>query len=500
MSRMRDRILQQAGRSMKLVRIAVVGLLSGCASVPSPSTPSAADLALVGVTVVDVESGDLRPNHTVLIRGNYIVAVEPVGATPPLAGRVVDARDKYVIPGLWDMHVHLFRHGSGPRGQNRAAEFPLFLANGVTGVRDMWTDLDDIKLVRQWNRESDSGVLLAPRIQATGPVIDGAPPVWAGSLVAARADDAGALVDSLVRGGVNALKVYTRLQRDVYLALVSEARRRGLDVVGHVPASILAAEASDAGQRTIEHLQVTDDCSTDADEITKMRRESSSQGDPRVLARRLETYSDTLCSNLFERFVRNGTWQVPTLVVLRQAALRGDRSFLDAIRLHPGLRYVHQTEHDGWEAQSSQAVSRATPQGVELSRRALQNRLHIVGGMHRAGVPLLAGSDMGNPFLVAGFSLHDELAMLVSAGLTPLAALQASTSSPARYFHATDSLGTVAPGKLADLVVLDADPLRDIRNAQRIHAVVVNGRLLDRTELDAMLRGAEERAHESTPR
>ncbi len=155
--------------------------------------------------------------------------------------------------------------------------------------------------------------------------------------------------------------------------------------------------------------------------------------------------------------------------------------------LDPHLRYVADEERTAWAAQTQAIAQRTTPRQAELRRRRFQRSLDIVAGMQRAGVPILAGTDVGNPWLAAGFSLHDELTLFVQAGMPPLAALQTATINPARYLGALDSLGTIAEGKIADLVLLDANPLDDIRNTRRIRAVIVNGCILTRAALDSLL-------------
>jgi len=450
-----------------------------------PATPP--PLVIEHVTVVDVRNGRLLADHNLVVSGSRIVGLGPSGSiTTPNGARVVDGRNKFVIPGLWDMHVHLFNNATNPGTHEADWYFPLLIANGVTGVRDMWTDLNDIRLVREWNRQVAADRLVGPRIAPTGPLLDGAQPIWPNAVSLTSPERARTVVDSLTRGGVKTLKIYDGLSRDVYAAVVAEAKRLGVPLVGHVPAVLLGAEASDAGQRSIEHLHIKDDCSAAGVEAVR-RRSTGQAAEPGGRRRILAAHSDSLCAALFRKLVRNATWQDPVLVGRRQGLLRGDTAFVDPWRRDARLRYVRAPEAAQWEARSVDALVRATAESVDLGRREFQNLLHITGSMFRAGVPILAGSDVGNPYRVAGFSLHEELALLVQAGLTSLGALQAATLNPATFLNAADSLGSVIPGHLADLVVLDADPLSDISNTQKIHAVVLNGRYIDRASLDALL-------------
>ena len=464
----------------------VLACVAICVSREAPAQTRADDapFALTHVTVIDVTNGRTRPDQTLVVIGRRIAQVGPSGTiSVPSSARIIDARGKFVIPGLWDMHVHLFRHSSKESVDVHERYFPLFLANGVTGVRDMWTTIEDFQTVRRWRRDEAAGTLLGPRVMGSSTVVDGVPPFWPNSIVVTTAAEARRVVDSLVRGGAEFIKVYNSLPRDAYFAIVDESKRLGVPFAGHLPLSIRAAEASDAGQKSIEHLGFMDDCSTARDRIVELRQDTTlARPEGGIPALFLQTYSDSLCAALFRRFVKNGTWQVPTLSVPAQSTLA-----VDTLMLDPRLRYATDEERTAWAAQA-QATSRGTtPRQAEVRRRRFQKSLDIVAGMQRAGVPLLAGTDVGNPWLVAGFSLHDQLALFVKAGMPPLAALQTATINPARYFGALDSLGTIAAGKIADLVLLDGNPLNDIRNTRRIRAVVANGRLLHRAALDSLL-------------
>ncbi|HUR94414.1 MAG TPA: amidohydrolase family protein [Gemmatimonadales bacterium] len=450
-----------------------------------PRRPDPSPFALTHVTVIDVAGGPSRADQTLVVMGNRIARLGSSRRTSvPDGARVIDVHGKFVIPGLWDMHVHLFRHSANGPADVHERYFPLFLANGVTGVRDMWTSLEDFQTVRGWRRDEATGALLGPRVTGSSTIVDGVPTIWPNSIGVTTAAEARRVVDSLAQGGAEFIKVYTRLSRDAYFAVADEATRLGIPFAGHLPLSVSAAEASDAGQKSIEHLQFADDCSSARDQLVQLRIDTTLAQPKGGLAQLfLNTYSDSMCAALFRRFVRNGTWQVPTLVVLRNANL----GFDSTLTSDPYLRYVTNEERAAWTARKRAIAQRTTPQQAELRRRRFQKALDIVAAMQRAGVPILSGSDLGNPWLVAGYSLHDELALFVQAGMPPLAALQTATINPARYLGALDSLGTIAEGKIADLVLLDGNPLDDIRNTDRIRAVIVNGRLLTRTALDSLL-------------
>jgi len=455
---------------------AVLPLLALLACGPAAGSPA---LVLKGVTVIDMTGAAPRPGMTVVVRDGRIESVA-AEASVPEGARIVDAGGKFLIPGLWDMHVHLW--GSPER------LFPLFLANGVTGVRDMASPAEQIFRLRE---EVRSGKALGPRIVACGPQLDGPGPAPGHAIPVANAEEARQAVQSLKKMGADCVKPHDRVPRDAYFAVVEEAKRAGLPVEGHVPNEVTLAEASDAGQRSIEHLGgIFDACSSAAAEIERLKSapppKDPSEFPRRIAARgtlALDTYSPEICGRLFARFVRNGTWQVPTL------ATTYGRTFIDDLsrRDDPRLRYIPKEQRESWKPENDFFARFRTPEYVAYQKRYWAETLKVVGAMHRAGVPILAGTDLSLAYVYPGFSLHDELAFLVEAGLPPLEALKAATIGPARFLGLDGTLGTIEPGKITDLVLLDADPLADIRNTRRIAGVVVNGRWLGPEELKGML-------------
>lgn len=471
---------------MRLLRTALP--LAASAALVAPAlfaqgAPAGQTLVLTGVTVVDVREGRLVPNRTVVVKGNRIDAVTAGSARSiPDGARVIDAGGKYLIPGLWDMHVH--------SAAAAARELPVYLANGVTGVRNMHSTADTaLALVRGIKRQLAAGTLFGPRFLANGPIVDGPEPAQQGSVPVGTAAAARSAVDSLVAGGADFIKVYIRLPREAYFGVAEQAKRRKVPFVGHVPVSVRAEEAADAGQRSIEHTHELDwSCSTRGDSIRAafLADTAPSRATYRhARAGLTATWSGGQCAAAIAAMKRNGTWFVPTLVV-GWAPLAADSVAADsaAIGVVPG------TTLEWWWKENDQMPAEER----RVAEAELRSGVALVGLLHEAGVPLLAGSDTGNPFVVPGFSLHTELELLVRAGLSSLAALRTATVNPARFLEATDSLGTVEAGKLADLVLLDADPLADIRNAAKIRAVITDGRYLDRTALDLLLADARRAA------
>ncbi len=389
----------------------------------------------------------------------------------PAGAQIVDATGKFLIPGLWDMHVHWYSRDA----------FTLFIANGVTGVRQMFGNSDLLR----WRDQIAKGSLLGPRMVVASPIIDGPQPIWPNSIAVRNEDEGRKAVRRVKQWGADFVKVYALLPRDAYFAIADEAKQQGITFVGHVPNSVSSAEASDAGQKSIEHLTGILIASSDkeAELRDKLVKADSPQARGRVQTMALDTYNDKKAANLIAHFVKNQTWQCPTLTVLRSSAYLGEEKF----RRDGRLKYIPRLQQQRWNFR----LANRSGGDDAVEKKVLQKQFEIVGAMQKAGVPILAGTDRGNPFCFPGFSLHEELALLVIAGLTPVEALRSATLSPAKFFGLDQTLGTIEQGKIADLVLLDANPLLDIRNTQRINAVVSNGRLFDRKALDKMLGDAE---------
>jgi imidazolonepropionase-like amidohydrolase len=471
----------------------------------SAPTPSRA-VVFTHVAVVDVERGQLAHDYTVVVSGNRIAAMGP-NPRIPTGARVINARGKFLIPGLWDMHSH---------SMDRWAWSSLLnVANGVTGFRDPGAVKPEQEIVAL-RRAVEAGAAFGPRFVASGRIIDGSPKsratyVAVDSPAAMRAE-----MQRRQQAGLDFIKVYTNLSRDVFLAAAAEAQRIDIPLVGHVPLAVTAAEASDAGMRSIEHsYRHRMACATAEDVIRRQLRDlvtlralgedqryGATEDSAFVLG--VNTYSPEKCRQLGERFARNGTWFVPTLVEM-QTRFNPDYPLSDEFANRfkdPRLRYVSPARIVQWRTtmaldagvlQGQFTYGPRGPDTVFAERdREVANRLRMPADLQRGGAPLLAGTDVDNtfPFLFFGFSLHDELALLVKGGLTPLAALQSATINPARFLKREMELGTVTEGKLADLVLLEANPLENIEHTKRIAAVVMNGRYLSRTELDRLLNQA----------
>lgn len=437
-------------------------------------------LAITGATIIDPATGKRTERSTVLISGTRIVKVGKDGGVKlPREATVYNAAGKFVIPGLWDMHVHAFNNFAPSRigTTNKDSYFPLFLANGVTGIRDMASDADDRAIARTWRTEMERGGL-GPRVAVGSNIVDGDPPFMPGPALVKNADEARAMVRRMKADGAEYIKIYWMLSPEAFDAIADESKKLGISFVGHVPFAISAFAASDKGQKSIEHgTGIVETCSSKEEELRK--KEWSPEVDKEMKA----TFDMEKCRRLFRTFKRNDTYSVPTAVLHRGMLLYDVKEF----RARPALAFISNTEIAEWEA-SPQLVKSLGP---EERQREFAQLLRIIGAMHDEGAPLLAGTDNNNPFVVPGFDLLDELEIFVKAGLAPLDALRTATWNPAVFFGKTDSYGTVSEGKAADLVILNGDPTADVKNLRRIDAVISNGNLLARAELDRMLAKAK---------
>lgn len=445
-------------------------------------------LVIDGVGVVDVVSGVVRAPMRVVIRNNRIASIEraPRAALPPPADTVIDGRGKFLIPGLWDMHVHI--------DTTEGWFFPLSIAAGVTGVRDMGGLLTR---VRQWKRPPARQ--LQPTIIASGPIVTG-PVADSDSRLArvASAAQGRRVVDSLLDRGVDFIKVHDWLSRDAYLAVAAEARARGSYIAGHLPIAVDPIDAVRARQRSIEHMGsgwagLLLFASADRrliDSVSKWANVTSGTGElmkhfNRTWQRRLaDSFSPARARSLCSTLAGGRVALTPTtyfsayltLMPLNRGLLRD-----------PRLSYLPQSVRDATQyVVPAERLTRSSRTSADIA--VYEARARLIKICRDLGVRILAGTDTG-PYgpMIPGLSLHDELERLVADGLKPIDALRAATINPARFFNATDTLGTAAAGKRADLVLLDANPLANINNVRRINAVIVNGVLVDSARRQGML-------------
>lgn len=455
---------------------AVAALISLLAtSAPARAMP----LAIVDVTVIDIDAADaasaLKPDQTVVMEGDRIIAVGAARTLhAPRGSRVVPGRGRFLIPGLWDAHAHLVLAGD--------AALPLYLANGVTSIRDMGGDLARLRAMQL-------GAEPRPTLYLSGPVIEGdwwldavakaaeTLPVFktypflsmTPRLRLAKAEDAAGLVDRLQRERVDQIK-FRNLRKAAFLALAASARARGMRLTGHAPADIGIGEAAEAGLSSIEHMDTV----------------SESLGDAPDLERRAQ----------FDRMARAGTSLTPTLVTTIAYRITPDARAYAVIsdtanHLDPRRRFLSRDMLAAWKfGLDIKQLEGPTPDGFWA--KAFDREVADLKLAHSAHVPLMVGTDLGVSLIYPGYSVHEEMQALVTyGGLTPLEALRAATLTPAAVITGDPAAGRIAPGAVANLVLLARDPLGDIRAAADIDAVVVAGRLLGRSDLRALEQRAQ---------
>lgn len=450
-----------ARRFLRAALVAGTLAAPACSLGPEAEADPASSIAITGVEVIPMTGAVRLQDATVIVTRGRIESIGPTGTVGvPSGATVVDGRGKYLIPGLWDMHVHITDATS--------LALPVLLANGITGVRDMGGDL---ALLRELERRRAAGEIPAPRIVAPGPYVDGLKDGLPFRVVVTAPGEACGAIDSLAALGVPFVKIHNGVPRDAFFALARCSSGAGLPLVGHVPLDVHPAEAVRAGQDGIEHF---------ASLFEGVLRDRFA-ADPETMLRAFITGGelDTLMGVLG----RNGTWFTPTVFTYQVRAMRGRL----AARSDPRLRYVAGSLREQWDAWYPVLPRDSAPE-IEAGReRFYELGLLVVDAASDAGVRLLAGTDLGARDMLPGFHLADELASLVAARLTPLEALRAATVNAAAALGRAEREGTVAVGAAADLVLLTADPLADIRNVRTVHAVIADGRLYDAARLASLL-------------
>lgn len=452
---------------------------------PTACAPPPADVVISDVRVVDVDAGQVTGPATVILRDGLIETIatgdDAQAATDTPAAQRLEGEGGYLIPGLWDMHVH-FRGGEELADDNRAL-LPLYVANGVTTVRDGGGDLTPAVL--EWRDRISSGELVGPRILTSGPKLDGPTGGWEGSIRLIAPSQVPAALDSLDALGADYIKIYDgTTPADVYLEIIREAERRDRIVTGHMPFSVDFRESVRAGLDATEHLYYAyKGGAANEDSITARERSDDPLGFWQALD--VLEWDDERAAETWALMAEYGTAAVPTLHIGRVLSWVDQEDHTS----DPELAFIPPAIEETYAGRVRSA--RASSPAARESRRALQEHfIGMVGPMHAAGVPILAGSDAGpfNSYVYPGFSLHDELAELAGAGLSNADVLRIATLGAATFMRRADELGSVGEGFRGDLVLLGSNPLDDIAATRDLRAVVLDGRtVLDRDALDALL-------------
>lgn len=449
-------------------------------------------ICIQNITTVDPTDG-ARDAQTVIIKNGKILKVTPTAELKlSEKNQIIDGTGKFLIPGLWDAHVHFaYMDYLAPR------MFDLFLLYGITSVRDTG---GEIMFVKKWKDAALANPTDAPRVMIAGPLIDGMPNVYDGSdpghpplsIGSGSVEALEKLVHKLDSLDVDFLKAYEMLTPEQYYKLMEMAKRLGYKVTGHVPLSMDVTGASNAGLNSMEHMRNMElSCASNAEELLIQRHAMLKKGQnmpggelrSRIHAAQRETavtnYDEKKADEIIQVLLKNQTWQIPTLTLNTSQA----RPPYARPEWQESFEYLPDTTRDRWRAILKAGEAQpASP----FRQKYSQWMMAMAGKIHKAGVPMMAGTDTPIAFLTPGLSLHEELASLVEAGLSPQEALKTATVNPAAYFGMENELGSLRETQWADLLILSANPLVDIRNTQRIEGVIKQGKFFGKNELDSI--------------
>lgn len=428
-------------------------------------------LSITHARLIDTITGEIRSDTTVVIKGNRITSVGPSSKSVAKTAPVINAHGQYLIPGLWDMHTHVYFDRTAADGDDLI--LPLFLANGITGIRDMGSQLDTVLNARE---RVAAHRLFGPRMIVAGPMLDGPKSQYKAAIPIATPEEGRKAVDLLKSRGVDFIKVQSGVPREAYFAIADESRKLSIPFEGHVPDAIRASEAIFSGQQTFEHLIGIFEASS-PDETSYLTGKKT----PGLF---LASYDPAREATIIGVLAKQHVWQCPTLFWERGQWL------VDVIDYSkdPDLAYAPHTWVDRiWPQSQRSILTSLDTDPVAVRERFVEHELDIVRKLHAAGVPFLAGTDTpAGVDVIPGVSLHLELQRFVAAGFTPLQALQTATLNPAQFYKKLDEYGTIQPGRVADLLLLRANPLTDIANTRSITAVIADGRYISQQDLDRL--------------
>ncbi len=444
----------------------------------SPSTTY--DLAITNANIIDLENGAIELKNIYISKGK----IEAVDTAIFKADSTIDATEKYVLPGFWDNHIHL--RGGDTLIANNKNFLKLFIANGITTVRDAGGDLTHE--VMKWKSQIAEESLVGPTIFTAGPKIDGPKGSWAGSLEVENVEDVVKAVDSLEALQVDFVKIYdSRISRENYIRSIAEAKKRGFTVSGHMPFTVSLDETINAGMDGIEHLYyILKGCASNETEVTK-KMNSGEMGFWGAMPALMSGYSDSTANATFTKLKANNVFVVPTLHIGETL------SYLDEVDHSKDeyLKYMGSGLIQTYQGRIRSALN--------SSEEARENRKQLdaffgelAKSLDSAGVQLLAGSDSGafNSYTYPGISLHKELQAMVENGISPLNTLRTSTINGAKFLGQTEGYGNISKGKVSDLVILEANPLENIENTEKIYTVIKGTQVFSKSELQELLKKA----------
>jgi imidazolonepropionase-like amidohydrolase len=479
-------------------KLTIVFLLSLMLLSCSQKRTVVSDLAIVHISVIDATGIQAQSDMTVLINGSTITDIVPSNSVKiGSESKIVDGKGKFLIPGLWDMHVH---------SSNDSIYFPLMIANGVTSVREMFSNRYYFPIQLDWREQINDRKLVGPNLYVPLAVF-GPQQRWFNGIEVKSKEEVKAVVQEIRESGADFIKVFDLYDPDIYFSLLSEAQKNGIHVAGHAPISVNMTEAAQAGQRSFEHLLGVLLASSSKEEsirkemVEKAELVHDSFSDLTHILyfiqseEILDSYDTAKANQLMAQLKNSGCYICPNL-----SLWNGKLKVINSEMIqNENSKYVPAQYLNVWSTFASNSfTAHILPSEYDLFKRFINKRFEIVNELNQHGIPFLAGTDVSwrNHNLIPGFSLHDELSLLVTAGLTPMQALQAATRNAAEALDVLNKTGTIEVGKNADLVLLDVNPLEDINNTRKINAVIKAGHYISREELDKLLRKVEIKIHE----
>lgn len=446
-----------------------------------------ADTLIRHATIINIADEKTVPHQAIAIKNDVIVAVglDEVITKAWKAENTIDVENRYIIPGLWDMHVHF---GGGPDliEENKAL-LPLYVANGITTIRDCSGDLPN--QVLQWREEINRGKLFGPRLLTSGAKIEGIAPVWKGTIEVGSKADVHKALDRLQQDGVDFVKITENtLKPELFLYALSEAKKRGLQTSGHIPMSLTVQQAIEAGLSSIEHIGYAFKAGSNQEQSIvkdfaneKLTRQQAAQ-------RLRETFDRTTALKAYRTFAQHNVYVTPTLngsqiITYLDQNNHNDDEYLKYIG--PKLRETY-----NWRIERA---NKATSEQVKQRHQRFERNANLLSLLQQAGVTVMAGTDAGflNSFNYPGVGLHDELNLFVKYGLSPVEALRSATQAGPAWFGQQNKYGSISQGKVADIVILNKNPLESIAATRSIETVVMKGQVYDREALDKMMAKAK---------
>lgn len=431
------------------------------------------DLIITNVNIIDVKTGNIELAKDIVITDDKITNIEKhKSSTNYQAETVINGSEKFMIPGLWDMHTHTWA--------NYKDYFPLLLANGVTGVREMFGDMETIKRIRE---QINKGDIYGPMIYSSGLIIDGNPPDHNGSDIVETPEQGREIVRQQIADGAEFIKVYSNLKREVYYAIADECKKQGIALNGHIPVEISLKEAIESGHQGAEHFHGILEYAAGLFEPKTLDSLNATDFNIYDYTERvnyvLDNLNDKNTQETIELLSNNNAWVCPTLMVFK-----GSEKYMDPTTpLDDRLNYMPDNAINTWGLEPWEANDESRMY-LNLYKRRYKEITSLIQTLNQNKVRFLAGTDYANPHTYPGFSLHDELeAFVKDCGFTPLEVLQTATINPAIFMKKETELGTVEMNKLANLVLLNKNPLVDISNTKAIEAVIVSGQYLEGIKL-----------------